>query len=356
MAYDRNDRDRREERGRFDEQRRGARDSGGERGFFERAGDEISSWFGDDDAERRREMDERSGGTRDYGRDDGRFGSRDFRGSERRTERDERPYRPYTGRMPQRSERGSDLGRRGPDMSREQDSNYRPMTGDYGRASERFEREPSRGATAAHDRHYSEWRQRQIDEIDRDYDDYRREHQSKFESDFSSWRSTRQSKRQMLGTIKEHMQVFGSDEQPLGTVDNVRGDRVILTKADSPDGQHHSINCAMIDRVEGDRVILDKKADEAKAMFGSEERDRALYERDNDREPGAHILNRSFSGTYYARTAPRERGTPGPAVIPTRPGLFYARETPYRRGPRPEETRHGPSLAFDAPPRRNARH
>ena len=36
--------------------------SGDERGFFERAGDEISSWFGDDEAERRREMDERSGG------------------------------------------------------------------------------------------------------------------------------------------------------------------------------------------------------------------------------------------------------------------------------------------------------
>ena len=48
----------------------------------------------------------------------------------------------------------------------------------------------------------------------------------------------------------------------------------------------------------GDRVILDKKADEAKSMFGSEERDRALFERDDNREPGAHILNRSFSGTY----------------------------------------------------------
>lgn len=31
----------------------------GERGWFERAGDEVRSWFGDDDAERRRRMDER---------------------------------------------------------------------------------------------------------------------------------------------------------------------------------------------------------------------------------------------------------------------------------------------------------
>ncbi|PVE21653.1 hypothetical protein DC522_25455 [Microvirga sp. KLBC 81] len=35
---------------------------GGERGFWERAGDEVSSWFGDEDAERRRRMDEQRGG------------------------------------------------------------------------------------------------------------------------------------------------------------------------------------------------------------------------------------------------------------------------------------------------------
>ena len=313
-----NERNEREQRSRFDEQQRNGsgRDSG-DRGFFERAGDEISSWFGDDEAERRREMDERSGGggggrgdrprdhVRDHGRDDGRrpYASQEDRGPRYR---DEAPRRPYSGRPPERSE----MGRR-PDMDREQGSSYRPMTGDYGRASaERFEREPSNnsrmassaaagtGATAAHDRHYSEWRQRQIDDIDRDYDEYRREHQSKFESDFSNWRSTRQAKRQMVGSIKEHMQVFGSDDQPVGTVDKVRGDRIILTKSDSPDGQHHSINSAMVDRVEGDRVILDRKAEDAKAAFGSEEGDRALNERDDQSEPGAHILNRSFSGTY----------------------------------------------------------
>src|SRR5262249_31569496 len=30
-----------------------------DRGFFERAGDEVRSWFGDEDAQRRRERDER---------------------------------------------------------------------------------------------------------------------------------------------------------------------------------------------------------------------------------------------------------------------------------------------------------
>jgi hypothetical protein len=305
------DRDEQEDRSRYDERReRMARDdrSRGERGFFERAGDEISSWFGDDEAERRREMDERRG--RADWRDrqhEGRFRytSADEHGPRYR---DESARRPYSGR-PERSDFGRPMGNREmgrrSDMDRDQD--YRPMTGDYGRsASDGTERDvpydraggvAATGATAVHDRHYGEWRQRQIDEIDRDYDEYRREHQAKFESDFSNWRSTRQAKRQMLGSIQERMQVFGSDEQPVGTVDKVRGDRVILTKSEV-DAQHHTINCAMIDRVDGDRVYLDKTAEEAKAAFGSDERDRALYERDDQREPGAHILNRSFSGTY----------------------------------------------------------
>ncbi|MGO4571324.1 BON domain-containing protein [Microvirga sp. 2TAF3] len=38
---------------------RGSRDYGDERSFFERAGDEVRSWFGDEEAERRRDMDMR---------------------------------------------------------------------------------------------------------------------------------------------------------------------------------------------------------------------------------------------------------------------------------------------------------
>jgi osmotically-inducible protein OsmY len=39
---------------------RGSRDYNEERGFFERAGDEVRSWFGDEDADRRRQDDMRS--------------------------------------------------------------------------------------------------------------------------------------------------------------------------------------------------------------------------------------------------------------------------------------------------------
>lgn len=44
-----------------------------ERGFFERAGDEIASWFGDDEAARRREMDHRGRGPQNYTRSDERI-------------------------------------------------------------------------------------------------------------------------------------------------------------------------------------------------------------------------------------------------------------------------------------------
>lgn len=55
----------------------GRRDRGEERGFLERAGDEIASWFGDDDAGRRRREDEmraqhRGRGPRGYSRSDDR--------------------------------------------------------------------------------------------------------------------------------------------------------------------------------------------------------------------------------------------------------------------------------------------
>ena len=46
----------------------------GERDFWDRAGDEVASWFGDEDAERRRERDQHRGrGPRGYRRSDGRI-------------------------------------------------------------------------------------------------------------------------------------------------------------------------------------------------------------------------------------------------------------------------------------------
>lgn len=243
-----------------------------DRGFFERAGDEIASWFGDDDAERRRERD----------RFDEARGQRGWYGQMR----DEDDRYAYRGRDP--AERS-----------------YRPLTGDYGRS----ERTADRGASQrdfgrvrddrGNDPHYRSWRDRQMAELDRDYDEYRRENQSRFESEFGNWRQQRMQKRSMLGSVREHMDVVGSDDEHVGTVDRVAGDRIILTKSD-PDsgGVHHSISCGNIERVEDNRVILDCTAEQAKTLWRDDSRSRALFEREDQGEVGPHILDRSFAGTY----------------------------------------------------------
>ena len=266
-----------------------------DRGFFDRAGDEIASWFGDEDAERRRREDMRFREDDDWRRPRASQGDEDTGRFDRQPRfRDEGYRRPYTGRFTgRRSFGGDDRFDRG--FSPERGSSERGW-------SERWERSPSREftgtASGLHDPHYSEWRRRQIDALDRDYDEYRRENQNRFENEFSNWRTTRQGKRQILGEIREHMTVVGSDEEQVGTVDCVRGDRIVLTKGDSDDDRHHTIGCALIDRVEGDRVILDKPANEARRQFEQEGRERGFFRDDDDRSRGPHMLNRSFSGTY----------------------------------------------------------
>lgn len=277
-------------------------DDRNERGFFERAGDEVASWFGDEEAERRRREDMRNRGEMRDEDDNWRrprafFNDEEYSRYDRQSKfRDEGYRRPYTGRA---------SGGRRPGGSDE--DRYRPMTGDYGRSSGRdwdedrgsnFTGMASTSRGQLHDPHYSEWRRRQIDALDRDYDEYRRENQSRFENEFSNWRTTREGKRQLMGQVREQMTVVGSDEEEIGKVDHVRSDRIILTKNDSEDGRHHMISCSMVDRVEGDRVFLDQPAAEAKRRFQNESRERGFFRDDRDEDRGPHILNRSFSGTY----------------------------------------------------------
>jgi hypothetical protein len=318
MAYNRHEsrRDWREARPRWrDEDREFGRERGfsdrdrDERGWFERAGDEIASWFGDDDdRQQRRERSDRFSGhlrneddVRSYYSDRNReprrerafMSDEDFGRFERSPRwRDEGYRRPYTGGSGGRQEFGPERGR----------EPYRPMTGDYGRGfDERLERGGASfyGVGAHHDRHYGEWRQRQLDELDRDYEDYARENRSRFEDDFSSWRERRQQKRGLLGQVRENMEVVGSDGEHVGTVDRAAGDRLILAKGDAESGgTHHSLMCTMIDRVDGDKVFLDTTAEQAKRQWRDDSRERALFEREDQGEAGPHLLGRSFSGTY----------------------------------------------------------
>jgi hypothetical protein len=380
MAYDRYDRD---ERSRWsnDHRDRGAhgedgRDrDGDERGFWNRASDEVASWFGDEDAERRRREDqsedhpdrryarsdprehsrERSAFSRgnDYDRTHGRGNDYD-RGSGRGDDRDRSSYgggrsdRDFNYDRGVFSRGGSSEGDYNPswrrelrstdaDRSRDRD-HVRSEDRDYGgrrsyesgqffaasgygagergigdydrdeaRSQSPYGRDDYRRTSLARSRtsdrdfdpHYRSWRDRHLTELDQDYDDYRRENQSRFENDFSSWRERRQHKRGLLSQVREHMEVVGKDDEHVGVVDRIAGDRLILTKSDAESGGvHHSLSCSDIDRIEGEKVVLGCPGDEAKKRWRDESRSRALFEKDDQGEMGPRNLNRSFGGTY----------------------------------------------------------
>lgn len=353
MAYDRYDSRYRQDRWRDSERSSGGRgryDRDDDRGFFDRAGDEVRSWFGDEEAERRREMDERrysreqgyAGGRDNNSGSDNRFSGRTTGagwGNQRgwRDDRWDRDYGSSSGSAHEGYGEFSSAGGGGGggadtwggsgfggdyDRGRRSDRvdagstgthGAHPMSspvgagsygggygigasGGYGGSSARSY--AARNTGRDHDPHYSEWRNRQIETLDRDYDDYRREHQSKFESEFGSWRERRQGQRSALGKVREHMEVVGSDDQHVGTVDKVSGDRIILTKTDrDAGGIHHSIPCSWIESVD-DKVRINKSADDAQKAWRDEEHNRALYERPDQGRGGPHALNRSFSGTY----------------------------------------------------------
>jgi hypothetical protein len=67
-----------------------------------------------------------------------------------------------------------------------------------------------------------------------------------------------------MAEIKEHMKVIGKDGVHVGTVDRVEGDRIKLTRKDSPpghEGHHHYIDKKFVGVVEGDTVKLSVNAD-----------------------------------------------------------------------------------------------
>lgn len=51
-------------------------------------------------------------------------------------------------------------------------------------------------------------------------------------------------------SIRKHMEVRASDGSHVGTVDGVEGDRIKLTRNDSPDGEHHYVGLDSVERVD----------------------------------------------------------------------------------------------------------
>ena len=316
MGYERNDRGYGRDDNRYDANRYDANRSADrygnpqDRGFFERAGDEVRSWFGDEEAERRRRYDERFDDRydRETGRDDYRSAaSRYLGGGYAGTD-----YPRYDRSNRADADRGSyahdRYASRYPDSGASSyrgaaSAGFRPGTdGDWrSREARSLYDNGGRGERQDDPHGYHGWREQQISAFDRDYDEYRRENHSRFASEFSAWRENRQTQRSSLREAKEHQEVVGSDGAHVGTVDHVRGDRILLTKTDKDAaGHHHSIPSSWIQTVD-DKVHISKTAEQAHQAWRDEESNQGLFgNRDDDRtaDRGAADLNRSFSGTY----------------------------------------------------------
>lgn len=313
------------------------RDRDEDRGFFERAGDEVRSWFGDEEAERRRRADEAADERydREQGRDRfyrdryasgeaGGYRSPDHYPSWQRSNRDEGYARgraqggqnsygnSYGGSSYGGSPFGgvgrydrADEGRQFDDGGSSRDAmgygasdygarggsdrgDYRAATRggsqrrDYG--GQGYGGSEARGYGSGFGRDdddahadYRSWRDQQVSAFDRDYDEYRRQNRDRFHSEFSTWRSGRQTQRDSLGQVQEHQEVVGSDGGHVGTVDHVRSDHILLTKNDKDaGGHHHAIPSSWIASV-ADKVTLSKTADEAKRAWRDAEERGGLF-------------------------------------------------------------------------------
>lgn len=245
-----------------------------DRGFFDRAGDEVRSWFGDEEAERRREYDEYYnrpyGDPRDQSSRMG-YSSAGYSGQYLPG----RGFAPFTG---ERSGYGSE---------------------DHGNRVRGYG--PQRDFGSHHDSNYHAWRQDRINELDRDYAEYQRENRDRFHQEFTGWRARRGEQRQALQQVREHMEVVGSDGEHVGTVDKLRGDRIVLTRNDSDaGGVHHSVPCGWIQSVDAQRVTLEKTADQAQQAWRAEREQQAMFgNRDDDRSGNASASLGVEGGTNY---------------------------------------------------------
>jgi len=224
------------------------------RDFFERAADEVRSWFGDENADRRRHADMRADpqGTMHYHSPEPHAGSIGGAPS---------PYGQAQGGSwdNERGLYGSGYGARGDRWARGPEP------------ADRYGHQPH------HDPDYRAWRERQIDSFDRDYAEYRQHRATRFGDEFNSWRTSRSTVagaaltgEQWRTRIREHQEVLGVDGEHVGTVDEVVGDRVKLTKADmTAGGEHHYVPLSDVESVDV-AVRLKYPADEARRRWQDE--------------------------------------------------------------------------------------
>lgn len=60
--------------------------------------------------------------------------------------------------------------------------------------------------------------------------------------------------------IKEHMEVANYKGDHVGTVDEVDGDMIKLTKSDSADDMHHKLSLEDVEKIDDNRIYLKQTA------------------------------------------------------------------------------------------------
>ncbi len=71
-----------------------------------------------------------------------------------------------------------------------------------------------------------------------------------------------------ISRIKEHMKVISADLRLVGTVDCVKGEKIILTKSDpTSGGKHHWIPPEWVTSIHDEEVRLDQTLEQAQANW-----------------------------------------------------------------------------------------
>lgn len=60
--------------------------------------------------------------------------------------------------------------------------------------------------------------------------------------------------------IKEHMEIADYKGDHVGTVDEVEGDMIKLTKSDSSDSMHHKLSLEDVEKIDDNRIYLKQTA------------------------------------------------------------------------------------------------
>ena len=293
-----------------------------DRRFIDRAGDEVRSWFGDEDA--------RATATRP--RPD--RAERERRPSSIATSTSATTAAPIMAAATRRRlrrtsarctttvssaadggedrNRGFDGNARSRPAVREPASSTAPATrsarGSATRMREhRREMEPRRDdatatSCASDDAIISAGGDRQIDELDRDYDDYRRENSRASKTNSAAGATSASGKRGSLGQVREHMEVVGIDGEHVGTVDKVARRPHHPDQVATPDSRRPAPFdqlLGLIDRVEDDKCHARLTRPTRRAAVA---RRRAAAARCSSAttsgERARDVLDRSFSGTY----------------------------------------------------------